>query len=438
MQQGAGAPLAGRDLHPGVPHRDVDTSHLLERLERLRADPRAVRADLEDVAEPGADRTAHPLPVQVRAGGRAPVLQPENAAAVPADRDVPGLDQRVVQPDLAPRIAADQVRLVGAGQRRAEGAARRRGPRPGGAVRHLDRDEVAHPVGEPEHIALRLSAPCGTAAPRTMTCPRPRAASDSTAQPSPDGTTRACTGARNGSGDHHVGFGGGADGGARGRQAQRSAVPAPGELEPQRSWRLRGRRLRGDCDRLGQRHRLRQRQRLETAARLAAETDPVPRPQPGAAPPAAPNVAHIPPPTVLPSPGAEHYRNAEGVISGSPRYPRAGETVVVGDGVRQHHRRRRQQRHRLLVRERDRQFARRVRVQRRRVVRSLHPRVRRAQLMPGELRRRRRRTRTGPAPCASAVFSCAEPGQQHLLLGRGHPVLPAGSGSTTRTASSTR
>src|SRR5580692_7377098 len=50
-------------------------------------------------------------------------------------------------------------------------------------------------------------------------------------------------------------------------------------------------------------------------------------------PPAAPNVAHIPPQTVLPSPGAEHYRNAEGVISGSPRDPRAGETVVVGDGV---------------------------------------------------------------------------------------------------------
>ena len=48
-EQGAGAPagaLAGLNVYPGVAHRDIDPGYLLERFERVRADPRAVRADL--------------------------------------------------------------------------------------------------------------------------------------------------------------------------------------------------------------------------------------------------------------------------------------------------------------------------------------------------------------------------------------------------------
>jgi MFS family permease len=78
----------------------------------------------------------------------------------------------------------------------------------------------------------------------------------------------------------------------------------------------------------------------------------------------------------------------------------AGGTSVTSSGLaergagrrgrrrgRQLHGRRRKQRERLLVREREGQFARRVRVQRRRVRWPLHPRDGRAQLVPGEPRR---------------------------------------------------
>ncbi len=66
--------LADLDVHPGVTHLDVHARDLVERLERLRADPRAVRADLEDVTELGTHRTAHPLAVEVGARGGSPVL----------------------------------------------------------------------------------------------------------------------------------------------------------------------------------------------------------------------------------------------------------------------------------------------------------------------------------------------------------------------------
>src|SRR5579875_416117 len=92
-----------------------------------------------------------------------------------------------------------------------------------------------------------------------------------------------------------------------------------------------------------------------------------------------------------------------------------------GRGRRHHDNRRGQRRHGLLVGERDRQFARRIRVQRRLVAGALHVRVRGAQLVALELR-------VGdPEPELRGALrehrvQLPQPGQQHLLLGRRHPV----------------
>ena len=289
MQQGAGAPEAGTST--GRPAPRCRPQPPLERLERLRADPRAVRADLEHVAEPA--RTAP------RAAARSGTCR-RPCAGLPARerRRHPGGPRR------AGAGSADAPAGPCTWDRRRSGTTRRCLAAPRGARRD-GRRRLAAPFGTltvtklPTRSASRNTSPSaigaiGTAAPRIITAPGrlPRAIR----RPAIAGRNdpRVHRGEKGGR-DYHVGFGGGADGGARGRQAQRSAVPAPGELKPQRSWRLRGRRARGDRDRLGQRHRLGQRP-------VAAETDPVSRPQPGTAPPAAPNVAHIPPQTVLPSP----------------------------------------------------------------------------------------------------------------------------------------
>ena len=95
-----------------------------------RAAQAPARRSARCTGRPGGCRRARPAtvprtrwPFEVGAGRGAAVLQPEQAGRVPADRDVPWLDQRVVQPHLAPwvRCRSGRSRPAPAAQRAAPG-----------------------------------------------------------------------------------------------------------------------------------------------------------------------------------------------------------------------------------------------------------------------------------------------------------------------------
>ena len=153
VEQRAAAPAPrARRVHPRGPDPDTHPCDLLQWLERGRADARAVRADLEDVADAGLLPAAQAMAVEVSPRGCAPVFQPQRSRGVPAHREVPRLDQGMVQSHAAFGGAADQVGLV---RPRQDGAQRAFPQRPPVVGRHPDGDEIADPVGQAQHVAVR-------------------------------------------------------------------------------------------------------------------------------------------------------------------------------------------------------------------------------------------------------------------------------------------
>ncbi len=142
----------------------------------------------------------------------------------------------MVEPHLAPLVAADQEGVARSRQRPAERA------RPVDLLArldlHLDRDEVAHPVRQPEDVARGNGGlPYGGAAHHDLAAPSGRGRFHRPAAIGGDdpGMHRREERGR----DDHVGLGRGADRRAARGHRQDPAVPSPGQLKPEQPGRHR-------------------------------------------------------------------------------------------------------------------------------------------------------------------------------------------------------